>query len=160
MDEKQITNAAVANPYLRDVFTGVYAADELGLVTRLPPIALIANFQKRSKPGSHWVAIYIDEDLAFDYFCSFGSPIPDFVLAFARRYQTAPVRVSQWSVQSPLAVSCAKWCLLFLSARSRKISMSCFYKNFGNYDWERNEKTLTKLYKSRKMKPCPSVNDD
>ena len=52
---------------------GVYAADHIP--SRLShPAAVMANLDTADKPGSHWVAFYIDGNARGTFFDSYGLP--------------------------------------------------------------------------------------
>jgi len=52
---------------------GVYAADEIPTVWS-KPAAIIANTDDHTKPGTHWVAMYVGKDGIGHYFNSYGLP--------------------------------------------------------------------------------------
>ena len=72
MNTHQISNILSSDCELSTSFVGVFASD------RLPkhceqPAALICNLDPHNQPGSHWVAIYIENDIG-EYFDSYGLP--------------------------------------------------------------------------------------
>jgi hypothetical protein len=52
----------------RGIFQGVYSADTLPSKPRL----LISNTDPSNKPGTHWIAIFVDTNGRGEYFDSYG----------------------------------------------------------------------------------------
>ena len=73
--------------YVKDGFLGVVAADEVHLLTKksLPfdKFGFVMNKDPSSKPGSHWVAVYVDivDDKEIDYFDSYAEEPDDMLLS-------------------------------------------------------------------------------
>ena len=58
-------------------FKGVYALDEIVHIKQKSfPSAYVFNLDPSYKPGSHWVAVYINRNGLTEYFDSFGHPQP------------------------------------------------------------------------------------
>ena len=58
-------------------FKSVYALDEIEHIKQKSfPSAYVFNLDPSYKPGSHWVAVYIDRKGRPEYFDSFGRPPP------------------------------------------------------------------------------------
>jgi len=51
-------------------FQGVYSIDTLPPKPKL----LVCNTDPSTKPGRHWISIYVSEDERGEYFDSFGRP--------------------------------------------------------------------------------------
>jgi len=63
-------------------FVDVITADEVSSLPAKPIMGFIMNLDKRSEPGSHWVACYIDtvNDKSVEYYNSFADgPTEDFM---------------------------------------------------------------------------------
>lgn len=52
-------------------FAGVISSDEIHLLPKKLPLGFIMNLDKSNEPGSHWVAVYINND-SVEYFDPFG----------------------------------------------------------------------------------------
>jgi hypothetical protein len=57
-----------ADSTCRRVFQGVFSSDMLPPNHRL----LVCNTDPSTRPGQHWIAIYVDENRCGEYFDSFG----------------------------------------------------------------------------------------
>ena len=77
MNSKRIAQLTQKCKYLRPVFIGVFARDTLPRkkLSKYKSWALIVNLDKRSEPGSHWIAIYIPRMTNYiEYWDSTGRP--------------------------------------------------------------------------------------
>lgn len=56
-------------------FKGVYAIDEINKILVSDKVGVVLNLDPSNKPGSHWVALYIDSkgDKSVEYYDSFGN---------------------------------------------------------------------------------------
>ena len=70
MDTLQILRALRGLPVASQ---GVFPADMLPM-RWTPPATIVANTDPHSQPGSHWVAMYLDNDGHCVYFDSYGVP--------------------------------------------------------------------------------------
>ena len=53
------------------LFVGVFARDKLPRPSKRPMI-FVANFDPSKDPGTHWVAVFLDDDGTGEYFDSYG----------------------------------------------------------------------------------------
>ena len=82
-------------------FKGVYALDEIVHIKQKSlPSAYVFNLDPSYKPGSHWVAVYIDRKGRPEYFDSFGRPPPreikDFLNTCAESWKHNDVAVQEF----------------------------------------------------------------
>ena len=61
-----------SDTFVRDVFGGVFPSDKLPHEVKNYPKAYVANVDKASSPGSHWVAIYFENHKNGEFFDSLG----------------------------------------------------------------------------------------
>lgn len=73
MDSRTIDQILRRNKVTRLLYEGCFPSDMLPRPTRYP-MALVANLDPASLPGSHWVAIYAESPAKAYYFCPFGDP--------------------------------------------------------------------------------------
>ena len=81
-------------------FKGVYALDEIVHIKQKSfPSAYVFNLDPSYKPGSHWVAVYIDRKGRPEYFDSFGRPPPreikDFLYTCAESWKHNHVPIQE-----------------------------------------------------------------
>jgi hypothetical protein len=68
----------IMNKYKAKGFKGVYAIDEINKIPISDKMGVVLNLDPSNKPGSHWVALYIDSkgDRSVEYYDSFGRDPP------------------------------------------------------------------------------------
>lgn len=81
--------------YVKDGFLGVVAADEVHLLAKksLPhdKFGFVMNKDPSNKPGSHWLAVYVDtvDDKEVDYYDSYAEEPDDLFLAELKKLMQA-----------------------------------------------------------------------
>jgi hypothetical protein len=73
MNTLEIDHVLKTHPRTRNVFKGVYARNRLPRRLSVPS-ALIGNTDPDDRPGTHWVALYIDANSRGEYYDPTGSP--------------------------------------------------------------------------------------
>lgn len=78
------------------------------------PAALVFNTDNSKKPGTHWVAVYVDKNSQAWYFDSYGIPplIPEHVRSLRNNCKT--IRHNDQQMQSPASTVCGQFCIMFL----------------------------------------------
>ena len=65
-----------------DCFKGTFSCDAIPKIKYKQPIAIIINTDPSYKPGEHWVALFINNNIA-EYFDSFGGkPIKEIYIFY------------------------------------------------------------------------------
>ena len=118
-------------------FFGVFAKD--ALPTMLPeqrPLLLVCNTDVKSRPGTHWTAIFIGKTA--EYFDSFGEkPDPEFE-------QFMNTHCFSWTfnskqLQSLVSYYCGHYCIFYCMYKCMGFDMnriiSCFTSDTGVNDW-------------------------
>ena len=67
MNILEIDHVLKTHPSTRNVLKGVYARNRLPRILNLPS-ALIGNTDPDDRPGTHWVALYIDANSRGEYY--------------------------------------------------------------------------------------------
>ena len=129
MDSKQIEKILWANKWTNPSFIGCFAADEIPKAFYKYPCSIIINLDTKNKPGSHWVAAYIQNPSKIYYFDSLGSlnclyppflePSPYCITGpnypiyqFLNRFQSRTL--NKMIYQSVFAKNCADYCIYFI----------------------------------------------
>jgi hypothetical protein len=130
MDTDHIESLLVNQPE----FQGVFSSDTLPTDPRL----LVCNTDPSTKPGEHWIAIYVDKNGCGEYFDSFGRhPSNHFV-----RYMN--FNCKRWTfnkrcLQSRISAFCGYYCSLYVVLRCRGLDMikivGMFSNDTGYNDW-------------------------
>lgn len=133
MDEDEISSAMEAYP----LFRGVYARDEIPHDLKRPG-GIIVNTDPRSNPGSHWIAIYLDNHNTGELFDSLASE--DVLSTFKdwMERNTTSYLFPLIPLQSSISKLCGVYCITFLAMRFENWSFSniinCFAQNPLNND--------------------------
>lgn len=106
----------------------VYAANRLPIYSHTPTY-IISNLDPDTKPGSHWIAIHIDDSGVGQYFDSYGRPPTGYHRSFLKRNSR------QWQfnsdrLQNDLTSVCGEYCLLYLYYKFNGNKMSDFIRIF------------------------------
>ena len=124
------------------------------------PASLVFNTDIHTKPGSHWVAIYVDRYGHGIYFDSFG--LPPFIGHHIKRIQNN-CRIYRWNseqIQSETSNVCGHYCVIFLHFMCCDIDDTRFYNIFST-DLSKNDALVRQYYKKFIDKNCinnPEMN--
>lgn len=128
MDTKQIEKyLTIIDPSIQ---YNVFAANRIP-VYFTPPVYLISNLDPDTKPGSHWVAIYIDSKGIGEYFDSFGRKPTGSHEVFLK------TNCKKWIynnivLQNYFSSYCGIYCLVYIYLKFNHVSMSQFIRMFCN----------------------------
>jgi hypothetical protein len=99
------------------------------------PSCYIINLSPSWHPGSHWTAVYRDGRGGTEYFCSYGSDVPDQI---RRKLMGAKYRKNVKQLQCISSDLCGQYCILYLLCKCRGFSykkfQSCFSSNHSMND--------------------------
>jgi len=142
MDELNIINnlSKVKN------FIGVFSRDELHF--KYPyPLSIVVNTEDSSHPGSHWVAIYIDENGYGEYFDSYGfPPMHQEFIWFLENNSTKSHFYNKKFLQCLTCITCGHYCIAYIKMRSNGNTYFDFIKLFTNNQLI-NDKIIKKFVK-------------
>jgi hypothetical protein len=108
MDTQQIETILRKIPLIRLQFSGVFALDKIPLLRQIPN-SMVINLDTSDMEGSHWIALYTDNNNRTTYFDSLGRPPPKTISSKYKihDYLRKPV-------QSIFSNSCGQYCILFI----------------------------------------------
>ena len=72
MNTQQLELYMLSDPYIREVYGGVVAYDQLPILVVSRPRIFIVNTEPISEPGDHWIVLYFDHNVC-EHFDSSGS---------------------------------------------------------------------------------------
>lgn len=112
-----------------DCFIGVYPRDIIPEIETYPA-AIVFNTDSSKELGTHWIAIYFDQNRKGEYFDSFGLPplfpeFIDFLNNNSRSWFHNPV-----TLQSIDSTSCGLYCIKYIQYRCEGKSYCEFIKQF------------------------------
>lgn len=148
MNAKQIHSCLKKYPQ----FIGVFASNEIPnpLLIQSPPIAMVINTDPNTKPGSHWICIFVTKNGFGHYFDSYALPpsLPS-VLQFLNRYCG-----SQWShntrrLQGNTSATCGHYVVDYLLHQCCNLPTYIFFRKFkiNNYDY--NDALIAKTHNAK-----------
>ncbi len=118
-----------------DCFIGTYPRDLLPKEKiKIRPCALIVNTDESSKPGEHWLAIYLNANGTAEYFDSFGfMPMHNDIIKFLLRNNIKSLIYNPNQIQSITTKTCGAYCVLFVKFKCLNYDfcdlMNCFSNN-------------------------------
>lgn len=124
-------------------FKGVFPCDQLPQTERFKlPYGLIVNTDPASKPGEHWISIFVNENRHAEIFDSFGKPpTNNFIVAFVEcNADSSCFNVVR--VQHELSEKCGQFAIGFLKARMRGFSAEEYLSIFTQDDLRQNDKII------------------
>lgn len=156
MDTLQLTKDLARNKQTKTYFRGVFPADKLPKNLKRPAM-IIANTDRSTAPGKHWVAFSIPRVGKPECFDSFGrKPDQAEFLEFLKRY--APTcKYNTKRVQGLFSTTCGNYAALFLLFRAKKISTKKFLRLFSE-NFPENDIKVAKLYKKHFKKDQVGAN--
>jgi len=138
MNNWEISKTMRLFPSTRNRFVGVYPADKVpeNFLPFTLPCCFIANTDPSWKPGTHWVAAFVDKNGNVEYFDSYGRrPVNPRIRTFCGR----AYRYNPYMIQPLFSVSCAQFCIFYLVQRCKGISFQSVIKMFDINNLEYNE---------------------
>ena len=130
-------------------FHGVFGKDEIkNIKIHSLPCSFIFNEDDFAGRGTHWVAVYIDEDNTLDFYDSFGEKpkmkeLKDFIKPFNLNY-------NKIQIQSDESAACGQHCMFFLIHRSRDLSITSIINKYFNKNWKLQNDLYVYYYVKRR----------
>ena len=162
MNTFQLAQVLTKDPLTKESFAGVYACNQLSSIQiNEYPKSFVVNTDPMELPGTHWIAIYFNEQMKGEFFDSYGKhPIHynKYFLDFMNRTGV------QWEhnkiqLQSAFSSVCGQYCIYFLYHRCRKRSMSSIVNSFVN-DKLRNDQLVYDFVRGKYRQIDPSLKQD
>lgn len=136
---------AKSDPILSKYFIGIFASNELPLITKLP-CAFIVNTEKHYEDGEHWLAFYFNEFKEAIFFDPTGKNADFFGMENYLEKQSISWTYNKFRIQSYFSEYCGQICLFFLFKMCRDNSLINFVNLFSD-DYIKNEKYILKYLK-------------
>lgn len=137
--------------FAKKYFRGVYPVDKLPIHENFErPACFVINTDPASRPGEHWVSLYLDEAGKGEFFDSFGLEVLHPLIArFLRRhcwYYTHNKRM----LQSLTATTCGQYCVYFVKMRCRGHSLWRLLRPFHPTQPWRNDRFIMAWFRAQK----------
>ncbi len=144
MNTIELINILTEDKFSKKLFCGVLPIDELKNFTFRKPCSLIVNTDESSKPGEHWIALFITKNGYLEYFDSYGiKPFKKEIFQFIKKHQMKLI-FNKKKIQNSLSINCGKFCLLFVLLRTRGFTMKKIIRFFVNTKY--NDLLINKIY--------------
>lgn len=149
LSNEQLDYLASKHPSLEHVYRGALPSD--GLPRKLEtqfPLAFIVNTDPTGEPGTHWLALWMDED-ACQVFDSFALPLQSypgvdpFIHWLDRHCKN--ITTNRQSVQSVTTQTCGYYALFYLMLRSVGGTLEEFLNNFKPHDYLANDRLVGQM---------------
>lgn len=121
------------------MFRGIFPRDKLPDIKHRP-CGVIFNLDTSGEPGSHWIAIYLHNNLQGEYFDPLGLPptlFPD-IEDYLRRVCKS-VKWNNLQIQSVRSIACGLFCVHFLKNRFNGQSASKILSSFSHKNPQVND---------------------
>ena len=132
MDTKDILQVVKSSSKLKDVFIGVFPSDRLPKKIEKYPVALIVNVDDHTQPGSHWLAVYIDQHHSGEFFYSYARhPLMynEHFVNFLNQHCREWV-FNEKALQSYWSTVCGQYCLFYLLNKVKGESLGSILAHF------------------------------
>jgi hypothetical protein len=128
-----LTNRQVENfgkKYLGKHFLGVYPSDGMPSVKNLKNTSIIFNLSKHTEPGSHFVAVYFNDNNIY-YFDSYGKKLTNYFIKKNLKKFNVPIFYHTRPIQHNDSIFCGFYALAYLkSFQQQKAPPLKFYNLF------------------------------
>jgi hypothetical protein len=145
MNSLELLNSLASDMYCKNAYFGVYAADTLPHVLKVPAL-FIANTDVQTLKGTHWVAFHIDSSGHCEFFDSFGNQpiVPEhrhFLVQTCKSWSH-----NNMSLQGFTSTVCGHYCIMFLAFKARGLSIESFLSLFESNQSSFNDKLIEQMY--------------
>lgn len=144
MNNWEISKVMRHFPSTKNCFMGVFPSDRIPKDIPFYPCCFIANTDPSWMPGTHWVAVFVENNANIEYFDSYGRrPMSPQMKEFCgTSYQH-----NLYAVQSIFSTLCGYFCIYYLVNRCRGNSFSNIMYNFNLNNAVFNENLVKRFVK-------------
>lgn len=143
MNTQQINTLIKSDCAAKQIFAGTYPSDKLPPPVKIP-FCIVANLDESYKKGSHWIALYINEDWHGEYFDSFGQQPKKALKEYLDRH-CIHWKANRQRIQGVLASTCGHYCIFMVLMWSRGQSMQASIKRFDPVNRANNDIVITEF---------------
>ena len=149
-----LTNFEIQEYYQNEPrFNGVFSRDNLpnNLPNNIKNVAYVINLDEYHDIGTHWVALYVNNNIV-TYFDSFGvEHIPKEIMKFISRKK---IITNICRIQAYDSIMCGYFCIGFINFMFNGKSLTGYTNLFPPNDFNKNDDIIVKyfgLYDVKKM---------
>lgn len=131
-------------------FLGVFSRNTLPKPRLSKSFSLIANTDKETEFGTHWVAFFVDERGRGNYFDSYGlKPYYDEFTDYLNEHCVDGYSWNKKKLQCNLCVTCGQYCCCYIILRQAGYTNAQFLEFFSDNEVA-NDLIVKKLFESIK----------
>lgn len=122
MNRNEIANVLMSDPITAKWYKGVFCSDEIPVLRERS--AIVINTDDSTKPGSHWIAVFVENKDTIEMFDSFGRSPHAFgenISSFTSNYKYV-LHNDIW-FQHPDSIVCGVYCIYYIWMKSRGIAL-------------------------------------
>lgn len=148
MNTIQIEKCMRQNKFTKNIFKGVFPADKIPHQKIIKPVLYIINTHNSSKPGEHWLAVYITAN-KIELFDTGGRELKNHIyLKKLREYHSnKKFAFNRKQVQSFSSDLCGEFVCLYGLIKSKNISTIKFIRYFNSKNLNNNNFLVLDLFK-------------
>jgi hypothetical protein len=122
----QMEQILKVSPRASAIFKGCYPLNEIPPISSITnfPSSIVVNFDPSTRPGTHWVAVYMINRTTAYYFDSLALEIPSEIKAFLNSFPI--VLKNELSYQNPKNTTCALYSIFFILYMSNRHTFDQF----------------------------------
>ena len=147
MNTAQITHALEGDPITNKKFCGVFPSDKLPQTIDKYPCGFVANTDPSTKPGTHWISIWIgssdgkgeNKRIVGEFFDSYAADVPLVFRDYLEKHTDIWI-YNRRKLQSIWSDVCGDYCMFYLSHRARGHSMNKVVQLFNDNTMLNNAK--------------------
>ena len=126
-------------------FNGAYSRDNLP--NKIKDGAYVINLDEYSDIGTHWVALYVKNNVV-TYFDSFGvEHIPKEIIKFINRpSKNENIKTNIFRIQAYDSVMCVYFCIAFIDFMLKGKSLTEYTNLFSPNDFKKNNDTILNYF--------------
>ena len=122
-------------------FNGVYSRDNLP--NKIKDEAYVINLDEYSDIGTHWIALYVKNNVV-TYFDSFGvEHIPKEIKTFIKNRN---IKTNIFRIQAYDSIMCGYFCIAFIDFMFKGKSLSEYTNLFSPNDFKKNDDTVLNYF--------------
>ena len=144
MPPHPLTNFEIQKYYKdQSKLNGVYSRDNLP--NKIKDEAYVINFDEYSNIGTHWFALYVDNN-DVTYFDSFGvKHVPKEIKKFINR--SLSIKTNIFRIQAYHSIMCGYFCIGFINFMLDGKTLTDFTSLFSPYDFDKNDNIILSYFK-------------
>ena len=146
MNTAQISHVLKSDKYTQVTFAATLPADMLpeAKIDALP-VAYVVNTDPSTKPGTHWLAIYIDRKRQGYFMDSFGWPPSAYGFTDFFKRNCASCTYNERRLQSDHTTVCGQYCIYFILRLCRYASVASILRPFEHTALLQNDRYVHKI---------------